>query len=147
MLLVPRASVPSHIQSMTVLDGSDLARLSTHPSLARRRLFVKLSGQGRRKSRALCMLHRCLSISKRRSRSATRFCPQQGGRKKGRQQSLHRYRIAPQIMCADNLQQLFCTTKTFCANNLLPDPYWAKNDIPCVRPGLRASRLPRSAAI
>ena len=142
MLHVPRPSVPSLIQSTTVWTAATSLGFQLIS-----RLFVKLSGQGRRKSRALCMLHRCLSISKRRSRSATRFCPQQGGRKKGRQQSLHRYRIAPQIMCADNLQQLFCTTKTFCANNLLPDPYWAKNDIPCVRPGLRASRLPRSAAI
>ena len=124
------ASISSLIQSTTVwTEGSDLARLSTHPSL-----FVKLSGQGRRKSRVLCMPHRCLSISQR---AVTRFCPQQVRRQEKRQayrrQSLHRYRIAPQIMCADNLYQIFCTTKTFCANNLLPDPYWAKNDTLDVR--------------
>ena len=55
------------------LDGSDLARLSTHPSL----FFVKLSSQGQR-----AMYGASLAVNQR---AVTRFCPQQVRRQEKRQ--------------------------------------------------------------
>ena len=125
VLLVPRPYPPISNQR---LFGRQRPRSAFNSSLARSAPLCKnyRAKGGEKAACYVCRIAACQSASER-SRSATRFCPQQGGRKKGRQQSFHRYRIAPQISHTDHLHQIFCTTKTFCAINLLPDPYWAKN--------------------